>query len=63
MAPFFKRFLDRNVFFALGVLPPALFLLGGHVVLGMVFLVCVVAGRVSVSPRKPHRQGSLSSHT
>jgi hypothetical protein len=50
MTPFYRRFLDRNVLFALGVLPPALFLFYGHVVLGLVFMACVVSGRFSVRP-------------
>jgi hypothetical protein len=59
MAPFCKRFLDRNVFFALGVLPPTLFLFGGHVILGLVFLACVAAGRFSI--RAPRPGGALPS--
>lgn len=62
MARFFKRFLDRNVFFALGVLPPALFLFDGHAVLGLVFLVCVVAGRLSVRPLRTHHRGALPTN-
>jgi hypothetical protein len=59
MAPFYKRFLDRNVLLALGVLPPTLFLFGGHVVLGLVFMACVVAGRFSV--RAPRSRGALGT--
>ena len=33
----YRRFLDRNVLLAVGVLPPTLFLFGGHVWLGLVF--------------------------
>ncbi|MGA2209842.1 MAG: hypothetical protein ABSH30_09415 [Acidimicrobiales bacterium] len=50
MSGFAKRLLDRNVLFALGVLPPAVFLFDGHVWQGLVFLACVVAGRFSVRP-------------
>jgi hypothetical protein len=49
---FYKRFLDRNVLLALGVLPPTLLLFGGHVLSGLLFMVCVVAGRLSVRPPK-----------
>ena len=59
MTPFYKRFFDRNVLLALGVLPPALFLFGGHILLGLVFMACVVAGRMSVCPPSSHR---LSKH-
>jgi hypothetical protein len=54
MARFYRRFLDRNVLLALGVLPPTLFLLGGHVLLGLTFLACVVAARMSVQPAGAH---------
>jgi hypothetical protein len=58
MARFFRRFLDRNVLLAFGVLPPTLFLLDGHVWLGLVFLACVVAARFSVEPHgSPQHRG------
>jgi hypothetical protein len=57
MTSFFKRFFDRHVLLALGVLPPALFLFGGHVVSGLVFMACVVAGRLSVRPPKSNPPG------
>jgi hypothetical protein len=50
MSSFFRRFLDRNVLLALGVLPPTLLLFGGHVASGLVLIACVVAGRLSVRP-------------
>ena len=50
MPPSYKRFFDRNVLLALGVLPPTLFLLAGHILLGLVFMTCVVARRMSVGP-------------
>ena len=52
MTSFYKRFFDRNVLLAVGVLPPTLLLFGGHVVSGLVFMACVVAGRLSVRPPK-----------
>jgi hypothetical protein len=51
MTPFYKRAFSRNQLYALAVSPPALFLLTGHVVLGLVFLLCVVGGRFSRPPR------------
>jgi hypothetical protein len=59
MSRFYKRFLDRNVLFALGVLPPALFLFGGHVWEGLLFLAYVVAGRFSVRPLGPRHRRAL----
>ena len=53
MSQFSRWFRDRNVLFALGVLPPAVFLFDGHVVLGLVFVACVVAGRFSVRTYRP----------
>lgn len=47
MTPRYKRAFRRNQLYAVAVLPPALFLLTGHVVLGLVFLLCVVAARFS----------------
>ena len=46
MDRFYKRFLDRNVLLAVGVLPPTLFLFGGHVWQGLVFLACVALAAV-----------------
>jgi hypothetical protein len=54
MTSLLRRFLDRNVLLALGGLPPTLLLFGGHVVSGLVFMACVVAGRLSVRPPKSH---------
>jgi hypothetical protein len=45
MTAFYRR--RANVLYALAVLPPTIFLLTGHVVLGVVFVLCVVAGRFS----------------
>jgi hypothetical protein len=47
MEPFYKRAFTRNQLYAVGVLPPALFLVDGHVVLGAVFVACVMGGRFS----------------
>ena len=58
----YRRFLDRNVLLAVGVLPPALFLFGGHVWLGLVFLACVVAGRFSVPPQGTPPRRALPTH-
>jgi hypothetical protein len=47
----------RNQLYALAVLPPAIFLVTGHVLLGLLFVLCVVGGRFS-RPRpqkKPRR--------
>jgi hypothetical protein len=38
---------NRNVLYAVSALPPAIFLIAGHVVLGVLFLACVVGGRFS----------------
>jgi hypothetical protein len=62
MDRFYKRFLDRNVLFAVGALPPTLFLFGGHVWDGLVFLACVVAGRLSVPPRATPRRRALPTN-
>jgi hypothetical protein len=48
-----KKFTSRNQLYALAVLPPAIFLVTGHAVLGLLFVLCVVGGRFS-RPR-PHR--------
>ena len=47
MTPRYKRAFRRNQLYAVAVLPPALFVLACHVVLGLVFLLCVVAARFS----------------
>ena len=39
---------NRNLLFAFGVLPPAVYVFDGHVWLGLLFIACVVAGRFSV---------------
>jgi hypothetical protein len=39
--------VKRDSLYALAVLPPVIFLLSGHVLLGIVFLACVMAGRFS----------------
>ena len=62
MSRFYKRFLDRNVLFAVSVLPPTLFLFGGHVWQGLVFLACVVAGRFSVRPRGAPGRSALPAN-
>lgn len=47
---------SRNQLYALAVLPPTIFLFTGHVLLGVVFLLCVVAGRFSrPRPQRSHR--------
>ncbi len=38
---------NANLLYALAVIPPVIFLFAGHVLLGLVFLACVVAGRFS----------------
>jgi|HubBroStandDraft_1064217.scaffolds.fasta_scaffold1500315_2 hypothetical protein len=45
--PFYRRPFPRNVLYALAVLAPALYLVSGHIVLGLVFLACVMAARFS----------------
>jgi hypothetical protein len=56
MSDFRKKVVGRNQLYALAVLPPAIFLLAGHVVLGLLFVLCVVAGRFSrPRPQKPPR--------
>jgi hypothetical protein len=55
MTPRHKRAFRRNQLYAVAVLPPALFLLAGHVLLGLVFLLCVVAARFS-RPRRLRSQ-------
>jgi hypothetical protein len=57
MNKFSTRAFSRNQLFALAVLPPTIFLFTGHVLLGLVFLLCVVAGRFS----RPRRQRSQRS--
>ena len=54
MSHFSRWFHDRNVLFAAGVLPPALYVFDGHVVLGLLFIACVVAGRFSVHTYRSH---------
>jgi hypothetical protein len=44
----------RNSLYALAVLPPLIFIVAGHVLLGIVFLACVVAARFS-RPRSLRR--------
>jgi len=39
--------INRNLLYALSALPPVIFLLAGHPVLGLLFLACVVGGRFS----------------
>ena len=43
----FTSDLNRNLLYALSALPPAIFLVTGHVALGVLFLACVVGGRFS----------------
>jgi hypothetical protein len=43
----FTKHLTRNQLYALSALPPTIFLFTGHVVLGLLFLGCVVGGRFS----------------
>jgi hypothetical protein len=59
MGRFCRRFFDRNVLLAVGVLPPTVFLFGGHVWQGLVFLACVVAARLSVPPQGTPRRRAL----
>jgi hypothetical protein len=49
-----QRAIGRNQLYALAVLPPAIFLITGHVVLGLLFVLCVVGGRLSrPRPQRP----------
>jgi hypothetical protein len=51
-----QKAVDRNQLYALSVLPPAIFLVTGHVVLGLLFVLCVAGGRFSrPRPQKPRR--------
>jgi hypothetical protein len=50
----FTNDINRNLLYALSALPPAIFLVSGHVVLGLLFLACVVGGRFS----RPRQNGS-----
>jgi hypothetical protein len=51
-----RRATSRNQLYALAVLPPVIFLVTGHVVLGLLFVLCVVGGRFSrPRPEKPRR--------
>jgi hypothetical protein len=43
----FTSDINRNLLYALSALPPAIFLVTGHVLLGVLFLACVVGGRLS----------------
>jgi hypothetical protein len=54
-AAFGRARLTRNRLYAGVALPPVIFLVSGHVVLGVVFLLCVVAGRLS-RPRATRSQ-------
>jgi uncharacterized integral membrane protein len=47
---------NRNLLYALSALPPVIFLLMGHVLLGVLFLACVVGGRFSRSRPSPRSQ-------
>ena len=38
---------NRDLLYALSVLPPTIFLLTGHAALGCLFVACVVGGRFS----------------
>jgi len=46
---------DRNLLYAFAVLAPVVYLLAGHVIPGLVFLLCVVAARFS-RERAPQRR-------
>ena len=43
----FTSDLNRNLLYAVSAVPPAIFLVSGHLVLGLLFLACVVGGRFS----------------
>jgi hypothetical protein len=61
-APFYKRAFNRNQLYAVAVLPPVIFLFTGHLVLGAVFVLCVVGGRLSRSrPSRKPRAGTRPS--
>lgn len=55
MNKFYTKAFSRNQLYALAVFPPTIFMLSGHVILGLVFLLCVVAGRFS-RPRASRSQ-------
>ncbi len=57
-----KTNLNHNLLYAASALPPAIFLLTGHVVLGLLFLACVVRGRFS-RPGDPTRSRSTTKPT
>jgi hypothetical protein len=62
MTSFYKRSFNRNLLYALAVVGPALFLLSGHILLGLLFLLSVAAARFS-RPRavpSPHRDAHLT---
>jgi hypothetical protein len=50
VSKYFGFLLNRNLLFAFGVLPPAIYTFNGHAWLGLLFVACVVAGRFSVGP-------------
>jgi hypothetical protein len=57
MAGFYERAFNRNQLYAVAVPPPVIFLLTGHVVLGVVFVLCVVGARFSrPRPRRAPRK-------
>jgi hypothetical protein len=45
--PRFTKDINRNLLYAASALPPAIFIVTGHAVLGLLFLACVVGGRFS----------------
>lgn len=57
----FTSDLNRNLLYAISALPPAIFLVSGHAVLGLLFLACVVGGRFSRPLQKGNRDESHTS--
>ena len=56
MTNLLQKAISRNQLYALAILPPTIFLVTGHVLLGPLFVLCVVGGRFSrPRPRKPRR--------
>jgi hypothetical protein len=56
MTNLLQKAISRNQLYALAILPPTIFLLTGHVLLGLLFVLCVVGGRFSrPRPAKPRR--------
>jgi hypothetical protein len=51
--PFYRQAFPRNLLYALAAIAPGVYLVTGHIVLGLVFLLSVMAARFS-RPRPQH---------